>query len=241
MDAPDCVFVLGETTINAHSRILSQSRPFQQALTKLTQPPTPSTPLSIPIPPFISPLTLQTFLTFLYHQTYSPPTDQDPPAIQHPPPPNTPLHKVYTPHTATPHLPTLIELYKLASDYAIDSLKVKVASDLLRRLSKENLGLVMAKAGEVGAEAVLEMGRQFARRNGMELGQEGGGGVERRLVAPVGRRRGDSPLQVPLTLEEGRRGGSGEVGEGSREAQGDVRKIHVPKKMRVGNEKAQRM
>ncbi|KAJ3293900.1 hypothetical protein HK104_004129 [Borealophlyctis nickersoniae] len=166
-DAPDVVFVVGPQTFTAHSSILTAKCNYFLRILQHHSP-TPLAPLTITLPAFITPPSVESLLSYLYTGQYTPPIPPGPP----PPARVVPeekalLYAVSSPPVAHTHPTLLVELYRLAEEYGLEQLKGLVAKDLVSRCKPENVWEMKAKAEECGVEMVKGVAEAFIRRNGL--------------------------------------------------------------------------
>ncbi|KAJ3279187.1 hypothetical protein HK104_001682 [Borealophlyctis nickersoniae] len=166
-DAPDVVFVVGPQTFTAHSSILAANCDYFLRILQHHSP-TPLAPLTITLPYFITPSSVESLLSYLYTGQYTPPIPPGPP----PPPRVVPeekalLYAVSSPPVAHTHPTLLVELYRLVEEYGLDQLKALVAKDLVSRCKEDNVWAMKAKAEECGVEMVKGVAEAFIRKNGL--------------------------------------------------------------------------
>ncbi|KAJ3037623.1 hypothetical protein HK097_003459, partial [Rhizophlyctis rosea] len=168
-NAPDVAFVVGPQTFTAHSRILSTRSLYFHQLLQRTSPPTPQTPLTLHLPAFITPPSFESLLSYLYTQTYIPPT---PPSHSLAPVPLKKEEKTLLYAVSAPTIPfttpsLLVELYRLAMEYQLEELRGLVAKDIVGRCKVETVWEFKRKAVECGVQMVIGMADAFVKRNGL--------------------------------------------------------------------------
>ncbi|KAJ3034908.1 hypothetical protein HDV00_004551 [Rhizophlyctis rosea] len=165
--------------IPLHSRLLaSRSMYFLQLIHQSPTPPSPTHPLTLHLPPFITSPAFESVLSYLYTLKYTPPTPTTTPT---PPPQPKKEEKTLLYAVSSPTIPyttpsLLVELYRLAMEYQLEELKVAVAKDMVGRLNRGSVWEFRRKAEECGVGMVLSMSDAFIKRNGLVEGDEGVGG-----------------------------------------------------------------
>ncbi|KAI9360413.1 hypothetical protein DFJ73DRAFT_815623 [Zopfochytrium polystomum] len=173
---PDIVFTLGPRSIAAHSLVFcARSQPFRELYQQLPVPPTPAAPLSITVPFCISSQSFDAFISYVYNDAYEPPLQTlttDNPGTG---PTNSlqllnpPIHNVSIPAARPiPSPRSLVELYRLASDYGLPELGRLVAQDLLTTLSSETYLEIRTAAsdGQCNVRDIVSMVEAWTRKKG---------------------------------------------------------------------------
>ncbi|KAJ3102516.1 hypothetical protein HDU97_000475 [Phlyctochytrium planicorne] len=152
----------------------------------------------------------------------------------------SPLHNVTLPPKSKPTPESLVAAYRLATDYAIEDLKIAIAKDLLLALTDETADALRDCAERYGVSSVLDMVKRFRERRGGGVGGNGGGGDlgQRRVVKPrssrMGMNGGDGRSDGNGNAMDFGDGAGGMMMMGEQAGGSGVAKKHVIKKMKAG-------